>query len=328
MTDNEPMTDNERYARHSPYTDPGRYRKLLAAVPTDLPGLSAVIRNVLVHYRSGVPLAGDRLAEIDNRWVDRILATDQGRHPVPLGQPRANEQRVAGCCRDFTLLGVAALREHGLAARSRIGFAGYFVPGFWVDHVIAEVWNGDRWVFADLQLDPADPHWGFDVQDMPVTVGSAADPAPVFATAAQVWTGYRRGELDPQRYGVGPDVPIGGPWFIRNYVLHELAHRQCEELLLWDAWGEGTQATVEGTDVGLIDEVAALLLAADDGDAAAEEQLADRYRTDPRLRHDGSVLCISPRGGSQPAVDIVDLTTRATTPVDESEVLAAIEPAG
>jgi Transglutaminase-like superfamily len=320
------MTDIDRYARHSPYTDPGQYRQLLAAVPTDLPGLSAVIRNVLVHYRSGVELSAERLTEIDNRWVDRILATDQGRHPVPLAQPRANEQRVAGCCRDFTLLGVAALREHGLVARSRIGFAGYFVSDFWVDHVIAEVWRGDRWVFADLQLDPADEQWGFDVQDMPLRVGSAPDPAPVFATAAQVWTGYRRGELDPERYGVGPDVPIGGPWFIRNYVLHELAHRQGEELLLWDAWGDGTRATVEGTDVELIDEVAALLLAADDGDAAAEAQLTHRYRTDPKLHPDGTVLCISPRGDTQPVVATVDLTTRTATPVDSPEVLAALQP--
>ncbi len=319
------MADHDRYARHSAYTAPGAYRELLAAAPTDLAELSALVRNVLVHYRAGgVELAGERLAEIDNRWVDRILGTDQARHPWPLAQPREAAQRVAGCCRDFTLLGVAALREHGVPARSRIGFAGYFEPGFWVDHVLAEVWTGDRWRFADLQLDPAGP-WGFDVQDVPLRAGTAADPAPLFATAAQVWTAYRRGAIDPDRYGVGAGVPIGGPWFIRNYVLNELAHRHGDELLLWDVWGEATRPTLDGSDLGLVDEVAALLLAADGGDGDAERQLAGRYRTDPRLRPAQRVLCVSPRG----VVAEVDLDSRAASPVAPADwsVVAGPDPA-
>jgi Transglutaminase-like superfamily len=319
------MTNTDRYARHSPYTDPGQYRELLAAVPTDLPGLSAVIRNLLVHYRaSGIAFPQERLAEIDNRWVDRILATDQARHPTALAEPRAEADRVAGCCRDFTLLGVAALREHGIAARSRIGFAGYFAPGYWVDHVIAEVWTGDRWVFADLQLERSHQRWGFDVLDMPVRAGSVLDPAAVFVTAAQAWTGYRRGELDPEHYGTWPGSRFSGGWFIRNYVLSEVAHRQGEELLLWDVWGEGQRDTLEGTDMGLIDEVAALLLASDDGDAAAEAQLADRYRTNPQLRPDGRVLCFSPRGETPPTLGLVDLHSRTSTPVELAEWVGAL----
>jgi hypothetical protein len=309
------MAEHDRYARHSAYTAPGAYRELLAAAPIDLAELSALVRNVLVHYRGGgVDLSGERLAEIDN----------QARHPWPLAQPRDVEQRVAGCCRDFTLLGLAALRERGVPARSRIGFAGYFEPGFWVDHVLAEVWTGDRWRFADLQLDPAGP-WGFDVHDVPLRVGPAADPTPVFATAAQVWTAYRRGDIDPDHYGVGVGVPIGGPWFIRNYVLNELAHRHGDELLLWDVWGDATRPTLDGTDLGLVDEVAALLLAADDGDGEAERQLAERYRSDPRLRPAQRVLCVSPRG----VVAEVDLGSRAASPVAPADwsVVAGPDPA-
>ena len=54
------------YTRQSPYSDPRAYAPLLAALPADLPELAAVIRNVLVHYRSagidfpGRAPAGDR----------------------------------------------------------------------------------------------------------------------------------------------------------------------------------------------------------------------------------------------------------------------------
>ncbi len=304
------MPTLDEYATHSPYTAPGRYAELLDAVPVDLPGLSTVVRNVLVHYRaSGYKFPPERLEEIDNRWVERILAVDQGRFPQPLAVPRPDPDRVAGCCRDFTLLAVAALRQHGVPARSRIGFAGYFDPDYWYDHVVVELWDGRRWNFVDAQLDPAGA-WSIDPLDLPRRVGTRPERPPVFATAAQVWTAYRRGELDPDRYGVGPGVPLGGPWFIRNYVISELAHRQRDELLLWDGWGD--MRLTLGDELRLVDEVATLLLAADDGDTGADAELDRRYAGDSRLRPSGTVRCFSPTGHTRQ----VDLATREAVPVE------------
>jgi transglutaminase-like putative cysteine protease len=291
----DPAMNVQHYAQHSAYTDPGPYGALLDELPTDIPALSAIVRNVLLHYRgAGLPLPGERLAEINNRWVDRILATDQQRSPGPLTTPRPLTERVAGCCRDFTLLTVAALRQHGVPARSRIGFADYFTdasaPDFHHDHVITEYWNGARWVYTDTQLDP-DGGWAFDPYDMPVPGGSTRLP---FASAAQVWTAFRAGTIRERDYGVLPGDPIGGGWLILDYVLQELAHRQREELLLWDVWGDMAE-NLDG-DLGLIDDIAALLLAADAGDEAAERELAHRYRTDPRLHPAGKVRCMSPAG--------------------------------
>jgi hypothetical protein len=289
------------YARHSPYSDPGRHAGLLAALPPDPAGLSAVLRNVVVHYRaSGIPFAGDRLAEIDSRWTERLLDVDAGRFAAPLAQPRPAADRVTGCCRDFTLLAVAALRQHGVPARSRVGFASYFEPGYHHDHVVAEFWTGERWRRFDPMLEPGGP-WGFDPTDLPLRGGG-------FRSAAEVWAGYRAGELDVDSYGVGRGLPYGGAWFVRNYVLHELAHRRRDELLLWDSWGAMSDE-LDG-DLGLIDRVAALLLAADDGDAAAERELAARYAADPRLHPGGRVLCLSPRG----VTTTCDLVTREATP--------------
>ncbi|WP_433826732.1 hypothetical protein ACQP2E_32160 [Actinoplanes sp. CA-015351] len=50
---------------------------------------------------------------------------------------------------------VAALRAHGVPARSRIGFADYFDEGSHGDHVIVEWFDGSRWVATDTQLDPS-----------------------------------------------------------------------------------------------------------------------------------------------------------------------------
>jgi hypothetical protein len=299
------MTTLDEYARQSGYSDPGRYTPLLDGLPTDVRELTAVVRNVIVHYwAGGLTFSSKRLAEIDHRWVERMLDTDQRRNAAPLPAPRSDTERVAGCCRDFTLLTVAALRHQRVPARSRVGFAGYFQPDFHHDHVVVDYWNGERWVYVDAMLDPAE--WPFDPTDLPRPVGARPEPPPLFATAAQVWSAYRSGTA-VDSYGVRPDLPLRGGWFVGGYVLQELAHRQREELLLWDVWGVRPGPS-GGGEAGLIDEVAALLLRADEGDEAAEKELADRYRTDPRLHPGGTVRCVSPTGTES----VVDLRSRAT----------------
>lgn len=295
------MSDVTEYAQQSSYSDPGRYAGLLEALPQEIPDLTAVVRNVIVHYRApGTNLPNERLAEINHRWLDRLLATDQARFGSPLAAPRPVTQRVAGCCRDYTLLTVAALRHRGVPARSRIGFASYFTPGYHHDHVVAEVWDGRRWIWVDSQIGPEDD-WSFDPADIPHDEG-------LFDTAARVWTAYRAGEIDVDQYGVAPGVPVGGAWFVRDYVLMELAHRRRDELLLWDGWGAMTGPDMDG-DHELVDDVAALLLAADGGDEAAERELAERYAADPRLHPAGRVACHTPVGEEF----VVDLRTREPT---------------
>ena len=286
------MTDLRAWTLPSAWTDPGPHAALLDALPTDLRELTAVVRNLVVHYRAGgVELDAERLAEVDLRRLDRRLDADQRRFGAPLAAPRPRAGRVAGCCRDFTLLTVAALRHRGVPARSRVGFVGYFDPGFHSDHVVAEYWDGGRWVLVDAELDPATDR-PFDPVDVPQSVGG-------FRSAARVWTDHRRGLIDGariERYGLAPETPFRGAWYVHNYVLLELAHRRRDELLLWDSWGAMAQGPDGVPAPELVDEVAGLLLAADSGDAAAERELADRYAADPRLHPGPRVLSFSPTG--------------------------------
>jgi hypothetical protein len=281
------------YAEQTSYSDPGTHAGLFDALPSDIPGLTAVIRNLLIHYRGGgIEFTGDRYEEINHRWVSAMLATDQRRNGTALATPREPFDRVVGCCRDYTLLTVSALRHKGIPARSRVGFSSYFAQGFNHDHVVVEYWNSERWVMVDSQLEPG-PHWSFDPQDM---------VPGWFRSAAEVWLGCRAGELDPDVFGVDPSLPIRGAWFIRNYVLFQLSHLQGDELLLWDGWG-AMSGELDG-DLTKVDEIARLLVAADGGDDSATEVLAARYAADPDLHPGERILQLSPAGDPPVTVDL------------------------
>jgi Transglutaminase-like superfamily len=276
------------YARHSAYSDPGRLAALLAELPTEPGALSAVARNVIAHYRAQADgLPEETRQDIHLRWLADILATDQERNAAPLQTERPLAERIQGCCRDHTLFCVGALRQHGIPARSRVGFASYFKPGWNHDHVVVEAVIGGRWVRFDSELVP--DRFPFDVLDLPV------GPDAGFRTAAEVWQGHRAGRLDVDTFGVDVDVPVGGEWFVRTYVIQELAHRMKDELLLWDSWGTmGPDADVDAD--ALADEIAALLVAADGGDDGAERRLIERYRADPALHPGDRIQSFSPYG--------------------------------
>ncbi|MEM9561193.1 MAG: transglutaminase domain-containing protein [Actinomycetota bacterium] len=287
--------DPTAYASHTAYSDPGRYRGLLAALPTEPAALSAVARNVIVHYRaSACELPESSRDDIDGRWLEVMLATDQGRHPIPLTEPRPEPERVQGCCRDHTLFCVGALRTQRVPARSRVGFAGYFVDGWHHDHVIVEAWLDGRWRRFDSEIEHGSPA-------LPEPMDLAFDSAtgPGFVTAAEAWRAHRRGEIDADRFGVDPDLPfLAGPRFLFDEVIYEVAHRYGDELLLWDGWGRigGPENPLADEDADWLDPVADALLLADAGDEVAERELFERYRADDGLRPGATVIKGSPYG--------------------------------
>jgi len=273
-------------SRHTPYSDPRQFAPQLRAVGPAVEQIAAAARNVIGHYRAELPdLPAARRSEIDCRWLARTLALDQERHGSSLDVPRPPAERVAGCCRDHSLFTVGALRAHGIAARNRIGFAGYFADGYHVDHVVVEHADRDgRWIMTDPELAAGDRP--FDVRDMTHGIGEP------FETAAEVWLAHRAGEVDISTYGVFPGSELSGAPFVATYVVAEIAHRFGDELLLWDDWSNPSRPVQRDE----LDALARLLTRADAGDHGAEVALFEQYRDDDRLHPGPTVLRHSPYG--------------------------------
>lgn len=292
------------HARHSRYSDPGSLAGLLDGLPADPAALSAALRGLIGHYREEADaLDPAHRADVDACWVSEILRIDQARHGTPLSEARPADQRVQGCCRDHALVAVSALRQHGVPARTRIGFAGYFLPGWHVDHVLPELWDGDRW----RMFEPESPTPLPGLPD-PLDVPRSPATSRGFVTAATAWAAHRAGEIDLDRFGVHPEVPgLRGAGFVSRYVIAEVAHRFGDELLLWHEWGAmgDPDAPPDADTAALADDVAASLLAADAGDHAAERALLGRYRDDARLHPGPVVTRYSPVGDGTPVEDRV-----------------------
>lgn len=279
-----------QFARHSPYSDPGGHAELLQDVRPEVDSVCAVAQNVIAHYRfASATLPESSNGYINSRWLSRTLEIDQIRHGASLQSPRAEADRVQGCCRDHVLLAIGILRQHGIAARSRVGFATYLRPGSRVDHVVAEAWVGERWIRFDPGI--AGPRGAVgDPGDIPT------GPESPFLTAAAAWRGYRQnGEsIDDLGVKIGPIELTGAP-FVFSYLIMDVAHRFGDELLLWDSWG-AMPLPGKALDSDLGDQLADLVLRADSGDTSAEQALAELHATDPRIRPGEQVMQFSPRG--------------------------------
>jgi hypothetical protein len=280
------------HAQQSAYSEPGEWRHLFDEVAPTVDAVGAMARNLIAHYRAQEDaLPAETRDDIDLRWVEAMLATDQQRHDGKgITVERPLPTRLQGCCRDHTLIAVAALRHHGIPARSRVGFAPYLAPASdWrFDHVVVEAWIDGQWYEFDPEF---------------------AGPIPgPFLTAAHAWLAHRAGEIDVSRFGAAPGIGIDGDWFVFGNVINQVAHRFGDELLLWDGWGAKTfdLATTPPEDIALLDEVAELLERADALDLGAEQALLDVYRDDARLRPSTTVRCASPSGTTAE----IDLTRR------------------
>jgi hypothetical protein len=295
--------DPGEWSVHTPYTDPGRHTDLLTAVPPRIPELSAVARNLIIHYRaSGLDLPEETKGDINARWVAAILDLDQQRHPQPLDAERDPLTRVQGCCRDHSLFSAAVLRQHGVPARIRYGFSHYFAPDYNFDHVIVETWLPEegRWLRFD-------PEVGEPMERLATPQDIPHGPDSPFSTAAESWKAYRQGSIDPQLYGVAPGVPVGGPWFMQGAVFYDAAFRAGIELLLWDGWEAlSSPDGVTDEEASTADEIAELIIAADNGDAGAERRLIDRVRTDARIGPGTAVQTNSPYGDPPVTTDLAN----------------------
>jgi len=278
----QPATDRELleyYAKPAAMDDGGAHRDFLASLPADPGELAAVIQGLVIHERwveaYGAKIPDERRGESHLRAAGRLLGCLQAREALAAhGQPAS--ARLVGTCRHFTLLTVAALRAHGLPARARCGFAGYFNAGKFEDHWVVECWAAReaRWRLVDAQLDALQrTHLRIDFDPLDV-------PRDRFLVAGDAWRKCRAGDLNPDRVGM-TGIGESGLWFIAGNVVRDLAALNKVEMLPWDVWGAMLKPneTISREALAMFDEVAAETVAPDAHFAAVRE----RYRTDPRF---------------------------------------------
>lgn len=256
-------TDRQYYAGQSRVTDPGRFTDRVMEIPGSLTAMRTAARQLVFHYRDGGDYAAngiepERVTEIDTRYAEAMLARIFELSGRPLTAARVPGERLLGCCRDFTVLFLTIARAHGVPARARVGFATYFVPGFFIDHVVAEVWDTarQRWRLVDAELadDHVDPATGIRVDPEDLT-------AAQFVTGPTAWLACRSARADPERYVVDPelDIPATRGWpYVRHNLIHDLAALTRHEMVLWDNWGwTEPDADLDPGQLAVLDELAA-----------------------------------------------------------------------
>jgi hypothetical protein len=190
------------------------------------------------------------------RRTSLLLAEAVRRDGRPLSEHREISNYLFVTCRDFAMLAVSALRERGIPARLRAGFAGYFNPGIWEDHYLCEHCAGGSWTFLDAQLGPISRN-GFRIQ-----FDIANVPDSSFRTTASTWRAVRAGTLDAATCGL-PYAGITGKWWIASSVLRDAAALTGIECLPWDDWGLAasfrTTQTVNDEQAQAIDALAEAL---------------------------------------------------------------------
>ena len=278
--------NTESYIQQTGTSDPGRYRHLFDGLPADLGEISKITQGLVYHYFAdeyhfGWKPPQARLPEINTRAMESILEALLAKDDRPLTKARDYADRLIGCCRDFSLLACAILRHQGRAARLRYGFANYFVEGYWIDHVIVEVWEQERWRRFD-------PQWATRKRD---SLDMLDLPDVAFFTGGKAWQMCRSGLAEPDHFGLGPDVPqVSGWWFIRERLQLDIAALNNIELLCWDGYGDLSEK--EEVDSAIIDDMATLSL---DPDSRA---LRQRCQTDGRWRMPTTVTCFHPAVGT------------------------------
>lgn len=280
------------YGSQSEFSDPGAFAALYSGLPRDPARLAGAARDLMIHrgegWLFGYVIPHDRLRDdAETRYMDDILRIITGRNPAPLTVWREPGDRFVGVCRDFALLHCSLLRNAGVPARVRSGFADYFgSDGFHGDHMIVEYWDEVRgWLLADPQLIGGVHRVDFDPMDV---------PRDRFLVAGTAWQAIRAGQADAKTFGLA-DKGMTGHWFVAGNVRVDLAALNKVETLLWDIWGAGAASEKAGSDDELTEEVRVLY------DRAAEVTGADApfaatrelFTRDERLRTPRTVLSVT-----------------------------------
>jgi hypothetical protein len=286
------MTDTlDYFSTPGKITSPGAHPTLFDPLTRDIASLVKVVQGLMIHVfwveRYGIQLDASRKEEVQLRTVERMLTRILELDPRPLTEARAYEKKLVGNCRDHSVLMTTMLRQKGIPARARCGFAKYFEPGRHMDHWVVEYWNADqkRWVLVDAQLDELQCH-KLSIPFDPLDV-----PREQFLTGGKAWQLCRSAQADPQTFGI---FDMKGLWFVVGDFIRDVASLNKMEMLPWDSWGmmRGRDEDITEEDKVFLDKLAELTA----GDVPAIGKVRTLYESDPRLKVPGVIKSYTQAG--------------------------------
>lgn len=224
------------YVSHSPTSDPGPLGSLLDDLPTTINGLVDATGGLLMHVQTAHGLFGEP-EPLDfgagELTMSRMLENLITLYRAPLSLVRPPEKRLRVNCGRFAIFFLSALRQLGIPARKRVGFAW----SGWI-HEIVEYWDDarERWVLID-----PDPSVRDALRDYVARVrgeNPGEDNADLIRSGEAFWPGalaWRecRAGVDPGRFHVLDRDALHG---VRIALLQDLDSLNKTELRTHDEW--------------------------------------------------------------------------------------------
>ena len=281
----------EFFATPGKITSPGNQATLFNPLPRDIASLVKIVQGLMIHVfwieKYGIELDAARKEEVQLRFVSKMLASILELDPLPLTEAREPAKKLVGNCRDFSVLLTAMLRQQGIPARARCGFANYFKPGHHMDHWVVEYWNDKRkrWMLVDAQLDE------LQCSKLSIPFDPLDVPRDQFLTGGKAWQLCRAGKADPDTFGI---FDMQGLWFVRGDFIRDVASLNKMELLPWDAWGlmDKRDEQLTPDDLAFLDQLSELTA----GDVPEFEKVRQYYENDERLHVPGTIKSYTQAG--------------------------------
>lgn len=268
------------YTEQGLFTNLGKYAPLIKRFPASIHERVARVQGLILHVfwaeNYDVKLDEARQDELNLRSVQEKIQRIFELDDQPLTVTRVAEKRLLGNCRDYSTLLVAILRESGIPARARCGFATYFRTGRYEDHWVVEYWNAEeqRWVMVDGQID------AYQRQSLGIQWDQFDMPGNLFVSGGRSWLACRTGEANPDDFGI---FDFKGLDFVRGDLMRDILALNKVEPLPWDFWGYLNTPVEQLSEEELrwFDELAILTL---DPDMYFKD-LRQLYETDPLVHH-------------------------------------------
>lgn len=193
--------------------------------PDDIKEICKIIQGLLIHPSAGLKLYDLNFPKdrIDDRYIKTLsesISKIQSIENKPLIECRHPNKRIVNNCRHFAMFICSVLREKGISARCRCGYAIYLEPGWFEDHWICEYWNKNekKWIKVDSQIDDIHILW-CSINRKKIDFTNL--PKEAFLCAGVVWKLYRQGLIDGNLFGFSLGEKEYGEWHIRGNLFRD-----------------------------------------------------------------------------------------------------------